>query len=35
MSTHIFVVQVECDSGEEYEKAISALTAVGEILSEE
>lgn len=35
MSTHTFTVEVECDSSEEYEQAVRALGAIGEITNEE
>lgn len=35
MSKHIFTVQVECDSSEEYEAAANNLSAIGEIIDED
>lgn len=35
MSKHIFTVEVECEDSDEYERAVSAISSVGEITDEE
>lgn len=35
MSKHVFTVEVECDSPEEYERAVHGLSAFGQITNEE
>lgn len=35
MSKHIFKVEVECDDSADYERAVSTLSSIGEILDEE
>lgn len=35
MSKHTFTVEVECDSGEDYERVLHTLGSVGEIVNEE